>query len=436
MQSRRALALIAAAVLAPAVCADDWPQWMGPERDGVWRETGLIDRFADSGPKVLWRVPVEGGYAGPAVAAGRVYVTDYAASGDKTPASMKRNELFGNERVLCFNARDGKLIWKHEYACAYKVSYPAGPRCTPTVRGGKVYVLGTMGDLLCLDAVDGRLIWKKDFKKDYQAKTPIWGFCGHPLVDGQRLFCVVGGKDSVAVAFDKDTGQELWRALSAREPGYCPPTLIQAGGKRQLLIWHAEALNGLDPDTGKLYWSMPLAPGYGMSIMAPRQAGDYLFAGGNANVAALLRLDRDRPAVTEVWRGRNDTAVYPINSTPFLEDGTIYGVDQTGALRAVDLATGKRLWQTFQATGGRGASTATAFLIKNGPRFVLVSDTGHLIFARLSPKSYEEVSRVKILEPTGTAFGRTVVWSYPAFANRCVFARNDKELVCVSLAAE
>jgi outer membrane protein assembly factor BamB len=415
---------------------DDWPQWLGPQRDGVWRETGLLDKFPWGGPKVLWRTKIEGGYAGPAVAGGRVFVTDYVTSGDKTGDPVKRNELKGTERVLCLRAADGKLLWKHEYRCPYKISYPAGPRCTPTVHGGKVYTLGAMGDLYCLDAVKGKVHWSKDFKKDYKASVPIWGFAGHPLVDGQKLFCIVGGKGSIAVAFDKDTGKELWRSLTATEQGYSAPTLIEAGGKRQLLIWDAEALHSLNPEIGKPYWSVPLEPDYGMSIMTPRKWKNYLFAGGNGGKAALLKLAAEKPAAEVIWRGKKNTAVYPINSTPFLEDGYLYGVDQTGQLRCIKLESGERLWETFApTTGGKAAPTATAFLVKNGKRFVLMSETGHLILAKLSPKRYEEISRAKILEPTSTAFGRDVVWSYPAFAHKRVFARNDKEIICVSLDA-
>ncbi len=437
----RSRPLFAAAILVSLATsplrADDWPQWLGPRRDSVWRETGLVEQFPRGGPKVLWRAPVAGGYAGPAVARGKVYVADYVSPGDKDPNPIKRVELKGTERLLCFRAADGKLLWKHEYPCTYRISYPAGPRCTPTVEGDKVYTLGAMGNLYCLDAERGTVIWSKDFPKDYQATVPIWGIAGHPLVDGKKLCCIVGGKGSVAVTFDKDTGKELWRSLSASEQGYSAPALIEAGGKRQLLIWDAESINGLDPETGKPFWSVRLEPRYGMAIMTPRKWHDYLFAGGNGNVAALLKLAPDRPAAAVVWRGKRDTALYPINMTPFLEDGYIYGVDQPGQLRCVKLTTGERLWETFKpTTGGKAAPTATAFLVKNGNRFVIMSETGDLILARLRPKGYEEVSRAKILEPTGSAFGRKVVWSHPAFANHCVYARNDKELVCVSLAAD
>jgi outer membrane protein assembly factor BamB len=442
---RMIFALTVCAALPLAARADDWPQWLGPQRDGVWRETGLVEKFPDGGPKILWRVPVAGGYAGPAVANGRVYLTDFATDADvrKNSDPQKRPEIQGKERVLCLDAATGKEIWKHEYDCPYAISYPCGPRCTPTVSGGKVYTLGSEGDLRCLDADKGTLIWSKSFKKDYGVPTPIWGFCGHPLVDGQKVITLVGGEGSVVVAFDKDTGKELWKALSAKEPGYSTPEIIQAGGVRQLVVWHAESVNGLEPETGKVYWTVPLAPSFGMAIMAPRKEGDYLFAGGITNVpgrgvAVVLKLATDKPAVSEVWRSdkEKDKAVYPVNMTPFIENDLIYGVDQPGQLRAVKLATGERVWETAEpVTGKRAAPTGTAFLVKNGDRFFVFNELGELLIAKLSAKGYEEVSRAKIVEPTGVAFGRDVVWSHPAFANKCAFIRNDKELVCVSLAA-
>ena len=284
------------------------------------------------------------------------------------------------------------------------------------------------------------LVWSKDLKTEYHVEAPIWGFSGHPLVDGQKLFVTVGGDGSVLVAFDKNTGKEIWRAMSAKEPGYCPPSIIDAGGTRQLVLWTPDGISSVDPETGKVYWSEDLAAEYGMSIMAPRKWRDYLFAGGIGFKAAAFKLAADRPAVTRLWDGKKDTAVYPVNSTPFIEDGIIYGVDQPGCLRAVRVETGERLWETFKPVLGREyepgtrIGSGTAFLVKNADRFVIFAETGHLILAKLSPKGYEEISRAKILEPTLSTFDRTMVWSHPAFANKCVYARNDKELVCVSLA--
>ncbi len=197
--------------------ADDWPQWLGPQRDGIWRESGIVSEFPKGGPTVRWRTPIGGGYTGPAVADGRVFVMDRRlAAGSSNPTNaFNRNVIPGTERVLCLDESDGRIIWQHDYDCPYTVSYAGGPRATPLVHGGKVYTLGAEGNLLCLDAAKGGVLWSRDFKKDFQVRTPTWGFAGHPLLDGQKLICLVGGEGSVAVAFDKDTGKDLWRALSA-----------------------------------------------------------------------------------------------------------------------------------------------------------------------------------------------------------------------------
>ena len=301
------------------------------------------------------------------------------------------------------------------------------------VDSGKVYSLGAEGDLVCLDAAEGHVIWKKSLTEEYDIETPIWGFTGHPLVDGDLLYCLVGGEGSVAVAFDKNTGREVWRALSANEPGYCPPTMIEHGGKKQLLIWHPQSLNSLDPLTGELNWSTPLKPSYGMSVTAPRKIGHRLCASGIGKVGALYGLSDDVKSEPEVlWKGTAKSAVYSANSTPFLEDGMIYGTDcDLGSLMGAQLTDGERLWQTWQPTAGgdRRVGHGTAYLVKHNDRYFLFSETGDLILARLSREGYDELGRFHVLEPTNDAFGR-----HPAFANRCVYARNDKELVCVDLA--
>ncbi len=262
------------------------------------------------------------------------------------------------------------------------------------------------------------------------------------------MICVVGGEGSVAVAFDREDGTERWRALTASEQGYCPPTLIQSAGIEQLLIWDADNLNSLEPATGRQLWSEPLKPMYGMSIMVPQlgrlHGKEVLFASGIGKVGALYALKNDSPAAEVVWRGEPKNAMYCANSTPFIEDKTIYGCDcHSGMLTAVDLESGDRLWETSEPTSrtDRPAKHGTAFLIRqptpNDPlRVWLFSETGDLILARLTRNAYEELGRTHLLEPTNECFGRSVVWTHPAFANGCCFVRNDEELICVSLLAK
>jgi outer membrane protein assembly factor BamB len=436
---------------ASSVWADDWPQWLGPRRDGVWRETGILKKLPKEGPKVLWRTPIKGGYSGPAVAGGRVYITDRVlAAGSENPTNpFSRQAIPGSERVLCLDEKTGEVLWKHEYDCPYQISYPAGPRTTPVIAGGKVYTLGAMGDLLCLDAGDGKVLWSRNLPKDYQAPVPLWGFSGHPLLDGDRLISLVGGKGSAAVAFNKGTGKEVWRALSTPQIGYAPPVLVEAGGKRQLIIWHTTAVNSLNPETGAIYWSQAFPERgmlkAGMSIPTPRFANGELLVTAFYNGALMLKMDPDQPKAKVQWRkgGRSEEpddteALHAVMATPFIKDGYIYGVCSYGELRCLKADTGERVWMTREPTGGKVLRWANAFLVEQGDRFFLFNELGELIIAQLSSKGYKEISRANILAPTNSMAGlsgpRLVVWSHPAFADRCMFARNDREIVCVSLA--
>jgi outer membrane protein assembly factor BamB len=429
------------------LCADDWPQWLGPQRDAVWRESGILEKFPQGGPKVRWRTPIGAGYSGPVVANGRVYVTDrILAEGVKNPDNPFRSPpIAGKERILCLNEKTGELMWKHEYDCTYQISYADGPRATPLVHDGRLYTLGAMGNLLCLDADKGTVIWSKDFVADCKAPVPLWGFAASPLLDGDKLICLVGGKDRIVVAFDKNTGAEKWHALSFHnrqtQIGYCPPVIYTLGGKRQLIIWHPEAVNGLNPENGELYWSQPFAVRANLTISTPRQAGDLLFLTSFYNGALMLQFRDGKPSV--LWRSqvtsempdRTDT-LNSIIPTPFLKDGYIYGVCSYGELRCLRARDGKRMWMSLKATDvpDERVRWANAFLIAQGDRFFLPNEKGDLIIACLTPKGYEEIDRAHILDPTDPSPGRLVVWSHPAFANKSMYARNDKEIVCVSLA--
>ena len=443
----RALVVALFALASLALRAADWPQWLGPQRDGVWRETGIVEKLPTNGFTYRWRVPIGGGYSGPAVAKGRVYVMDRQLAKDaKNPKSaFDRSTIAGSERVLCLNETDGKILWQHEYECPYTVSYAAGPRVTPAVVEGKVYTLGAEGNLLCLDAEKGTPLWSHDFKKDFGIKTPMWGFAGHPLVDGKKVICLAGGEGSVAVAYEKDTGKELWRALSAKEPGYAPPMIYEFAGKqgpvRQLILWHPEAVSALEPETGKVIWTYALAPSvrFGMTIPSPVKVGDLLFLTSFYNGSLLLRVGADQ--ATPVWQSKKisekDTdGLHSVMATPLIEGGYIYSPCSYGEFRCLKLETGDRLWETFEPTSGKSARWGHAFIVKNGRRSFIFSEKGDLIIAKLTPEKYEELSRAHLIDADNRDPGRPVVWSHPAFANKSIYARNDREIICASLAAQ
>jgi outer membrane protein assembly factor BamB len=422
--------------------AEDWPQWLGPNRDSVWRETGVVDKFPPEGPPVKWRVNIGPGYSGPVVANGKVYVMDRRRAGDRSSPTdpFQRGSITGGERVLCLNEADGKVLWQQEYECAYTVSYPAGPRAAPLVSDGKLFTLGAEGNLSCLDADGGKVLWSHDFKQEFRVKTPMWGFAAHPLLEGDKLICLVGGTGNTLVAFDKNSGKEVWRALSTEEPGYSSPILCEAGGKQQLILWQPEGADSLDPETGRLYWSVPFKARSGLTVSTPRRLGDLLFFTSFYNGSLVVQLDPSKPAATALWQTKKasemeTTHLNSILCTPFLEGGYVYGVCSYGQLRCLNLQTGERVWETLQATtSGEPVRWANAFLIKNGDRFFLFNEHGDLIIARLSPKGYDEISRTHLLDPVNKDPGRMVVWSHPAFADRRVYARNDKEIVCADLA--
>lgn len=418
---------------ATTTSADDWPQWMGPKRDNVWRESGIIEAFPKNGLKVLWRTPVAGGYSGPAVAGGRVFVTDLVTSDDIKSDNADHKELGGVERIQCLDESTGIVQWAHKYPVKYTISYPSGPRCTPNVEGNRVYTLGAEGNLFCLNIADGNVIWSHDLKKDYGTKAAIWGYAAHPLIDGENLLSLAGGERSHIVAFNKHTGQEVWKSTTSPEQGYSPPTIFNHGGVRQLILLRPNAVSSIDPETGKEYWSIPYEATNGSVIMSPVMAGDFLYAAGFNNRNLLIQMDPTKPAATEVWRDKQNL-ISPVNVQPFVDGNILYGMDQKGLLRAVSIPDGERLWETPAPVGRRASGSETAFIVRLEDRFILFNELGELLFAKLSPDGYTEIDRVKVIDQTNAAFGRDVVWSMPAFANKHAYIRNDKEIICVDLA--
>lgn len=427
--------LLPAVLICASAVADDWPQWMGPQRDNVWRETGILQKFPEGGPRILWRTPIAGGYAGPAVAGGRVFITDYVTADNVKVDNFQRQEFTGNERVHCLEESTGKILWTHEYPVKYTVSYPAGPRCTPNVEDNRVYTLGAEGHLFCFEISTGKVLWSKDLKAEYGTKAALWGYAAHPLIDGDKLLTLAGGPGSHIVALNKLTGAEIWRSSTAPEQGYCPPTIIQAGGVRQLILLRPDAVASIDPETGREYWSVRYEASNGSIIMSPVTIGEYLYAAGYSNRSLLLKLDATKPAATEVWRDKSNV-ISPVNVQPFVIDDVVYGFDQKGVLRALKMPQGERLWETSDVIGKRPAGSETAFLVRHEDHFWMFNELGELLLARLTPEGYQEIDRAKVIDQSNTAFGREVVWSMPAFANRHAYIRNDNEIICVDLAAQ
>ncbi|MBN1851681.1 MAG: PQQ-like beta-propeller repeat protein [Pirellulales bacterium] len=421
---------IAMASSRPATC-DDWPQWRGPNRDGVWLETGLVERFSSPRLKLRWRAPISSGYSGPTVAGGRVYVTDRIVEPEET------------ERVHCFDWESGRALWMHAYPCRYEnVGYTAGPRASVTIDERFVFSLGTMGDLYCLDAATGKVHWKKDLRVDYRIDVPTWGVASAPLVAGRLLIVQAGGANGACIlAMDKSGGEEIWRALDDRA-SYSAPILIDQAGRRVLVCWTGDHVAGLDPESGQIHWKHPFPPKrMVINVATPVVDGDRLFVSAFYDGSLMLRLRQDRLAVEQVWRrcGANERrtdGLHAMISTPCLQGDYVYGVDSYGELRCLDAKTGDRIWEDLTAVPNE--RWGTIHMVRNGDRMWMFNELGELIIGRLSPSGFEEISRAKLIEPTTGQLPRRdgVCWSHPAYAYKHVFARNDRELVCADLAPE
>ena len=435
-------------LVAMAARADDWPHYLGPNHDLTWREEGIVARFPGRGLPLIWSTKIGAGYGGPAVADGRVFVMDREAEVPDTQVEGNPNffraEIPGNERVRCLRESDGDVLWTHAWSCKYTTAFPYanGPRCTPTIDGELVFVLGAEGHLWCLQAATGEVLWSKEFGRDYGLKTPTWGWATHPLVEGDELICVVGGEGTAVMAYDKRTGVERWRSLSSKEPGYCPPVVYEHRGKRQLFIWHGEEVASLDPETGKPNWRIPYKATYGMAIGVPQLAGDWLYIMGFHGRSALLRMAEDAGSAGIEWEGDFQRGLGGVMNTPFIENGHVYGCGRRGTYRCVELLSGDRLWSTTHAAtklkdaGKKPGGWANVFTVRHPPsgRSFLINDLGELILAKLSPEGYEEIDRTQIIRPDQRVGRDLLVWSHPAFANQRIYCRNDGEICCLSLA--
>jgi outer membrane protein assembly factor BamB len=416
--------------------ADDWPEFRGAGRRGVWTETGIVERFPESGLKVLWRAPVKAGYSGPVVANGRVFITDFVPT-DTTG-------MRGSERLLCLDEKTGKLLWKQEWDVSYgKFAFTNGPHATPTVDGDRVYALGTGGSLLALNANTGQILWRKDYVNDFRADFATYGFSSSPIVDGDRLIALLSHTpDAKVIAFDKMTGKEIWRALKSEgEIGSSQPILIEAAGTRQLIVWDTTAVNSLNPATGAIYWTQPFKTDMNIAMA---QAGDRLLMSTFYQGPLMLELDAKKPEARVLWKGTGTSEIdtdklHATLTTPIIDGDYVYGICSYGQLRALNAKTGERIWESQAATVER-VRWASAQIVRQSDRVFITNDRGELILARFTPTGYQEISRVPLLKPTTDPRGRrklgAVNWSHPAYANKHIYARNDEELIAVSLAAD
>lgn len=416
--------------LAPA-SAGDWPQWRGPTRDNAWHEQGVMETFPAEGLKILWRVPVGPSWSSPVIAGGRVYITDVV---------LQKPEA--TERLQCIEESSGKVLWTHEHDAPYPdwgftPGQENGPSVTPIIQDGKVWMLGAIGGLYCLDAKTGAVLWQKDLAKDYG----VGGFSTNasPLIDGETLVLVIGGKpDACVIALDKNTGKEVWRALDESSAN-SSPIILEAAGRRQLIVWTQQSVSALDPANGEVLWRERLLTSSDNTVSTPVAQEELLLIGG-----LMLKLDQDKPGASILWPDTKAVShrVLSNTSTAMLAGGHVYSATIKGELVCLDAQTGAKIW-TKDGLTSKVSGTAIHFFppgnstsIGKGSSVLLYTDQGNLIRAKLTPQGYEEVSRAKLLEPVYTFSGRKLCWAPPAFANGCAFARNEKEMVCAELKSE
>ena len=409
--------LIGLLALSSPAHAEDWPRWGGPRGDGTWRGPKLREAWPKEGLPVVLKKPIGGGYGGVSVVGSRVYVQD------RVTAPVEQ------ERLLCFDARSGDLLWQHFDAVAYgKLDYGNGPRAAPTVHDGRVYTLGAVGRFCCVSAETGELHWTKDLVADFGAVVPTWGLAASPLIWNDLVIVHPGAANGgCVIAFDRLTGNEVWR--SGSDPaGYATPVVINAPSGPQLVCWSPENVLGIEPQTGRPLWSIPYKVTYGVSISPPIYYENTLLVTGYWEGAKAIRLGKNADEATLVWE--ENRFLRALMAQPIYRDGLVYMIDKTHGLTCFVLETGEKLWDDGHRSTPRGRNPhASLVWLEDGDRALLLNELGDLILARLNREGYHELARANIIERKENS----PIWAHPAYAGKFVFARSDSEIVCVEL---
>jgi outer membrane protein assembly factor BamB len=397
-----------AALLAAGACAfaEDWPQFLGPSRNGVYSGGDLAAAWPKSGPAVVWKMDIGAGFAGPVVSQGRLILF---------------HRKGGSEVVEALDAATGREIWKYEYPTKYRddFGFDEGPRSAPTIAGGRVFTFGAEGMLHCLDFASGKKIWSIDTMAAFQVPKGFFGAAGAPLVDGDRVLMNIGGAKAGIVAFDAASGKTLWTATN-HQASYSSGVVVTIAGQRRALFLTRAGLVDVDPATGKVRWDAPWRARMQASVNAasPVVVGDSVFVTASYDTgASLVRIGPGGPA--QVWG--SDEALSAHYATPVHKDGFLYGFhgrQEFGqALRCIELATGKVRWSEEKY----GAGTVTLA----GNRLLIVRESGEIVLAEASPTGYKPVASAAALPK--------VVRAYPAIADGRIYIRNEKSLVCLNL---
>jgi outer membrane protein assembly factor BamB len=387
--------------------AGDWPQFLGPSRNGIYSGTNLADTWPKEGPPIVWQRKTGQGFSGPVVAGSKLILF---------------HRLENRETAECLDALTGKQLWSYDYPTTYRddFGFDEGPRATPAIDGTRVYTFGAEGMLHCLDLDSGKKLWSVNAKAQFQALKGFFGIACSPLVEGKVVLLNIGGADgSGIVAFDKMTGNVVWRA-TGDEASYSSPVAVTINGKRQALVLTRDELVSIDPADGIILFQFPWRPAMNASVSAavPLVVGDLIFLSASYGAgAAALRVSNDRPE--KLWSA--DDVLSNHYATSVHHNGFLYGFDgrqeQGCNLRCVELKTGKIRWSRDRF----GAGT----ILLATDQLLILSEKGELIRAPATPADFKPSARVQILP--------VQVRAHPALASGLFYARSPDKLVCVDL---
>ncbi len=400
--------LLTLLVTAP-VAAEDWPQWLGPRRDGTSAEKVAPWEKA---PKVVWHVPVGEGHSSPVVAGGKVFLH----------TKVKDKE---EEELTAFDAATGKVLWHTPYPRAkFSSPFGAGPQATPSVVDGRVYSFGATAVLTCFEADGGRQVWQVDTLKKFAARNLFFGAACSPLVEGDKVLVNVGGKGASVVAFTTDKGEVAWKALGA-PASYSSPIAFGNGKDRQVVFLTQQGLASFRPADGEVLWQFPLVDKLNESSTTPVHLDDFLLASSVTYGSVGLRLEEKdgKPAVTKLWKNDALTCYFatpvPVGKDHlYMVTGEV-SFNPQSTLRCIEVRTGKELWNR------RGVGKYHAALLRTAnDKLLMLTDGGDLVLLDPDPRGYKELARSKVC---GQA------WAHPALSGGKVYLRDEKELICLQL---
>ena len=389
---------------------DDWPQWRGPNRDGISGETGWSYTWPVAGPAKVWHADVGIGYGTVSVSKGRVYLLGNTAESDT---------------AYCLDANTGATLWKYSYPCIAKDpnGYP-GPRCTPTVDGESVFTLSRQGNLFCLDTKEGKVRWAKDLRQDFGGKVPTWGYSTSPLVEGDLVIVEPGAPGASVAALKKQTGEVAWKA--GDDPtAYSSPIAFTGADGRCVLDFMAANLVCRSLKDGHELWRYEWVTSWAVNAATPILTGDgKVFISSDYNTGcALLDMTKNPPAT--LWKNK---FMRNHNNSCVLWKGYLYGFDEKREFKCLELATGAVKWS--EKKYGKGS-----LMVADG-KLIIYSDRGKLGVADPSPDAYKELAfttvfDVKSPHPSGASVD---TWAVPVLANGKLYCRSLDELVCLNLA--